>query len=128
MTASPERLTFAEDGPVYGHAIVESTTDPARSRYWLSDVPEFVRINHPDRKPFRCSSGYTSGRPRNAERDMRQVFVRDKDSGSTAVYRSLNAASVACGFTLNNRSVAILRDKGFFEASKFTIWMDGAQL
>lgn len=50
-----------QGGHDFHHCVVES--DLKRTRYSLSDVPNFVRIDHPDRKPFRAAGGEKKRKP-----------------------------------------------------------------
>ena len=110
------QVVFEHVDHEYSHAITEPEFRP---RYFLSDIPEFVRIDHPDRKPFTARGGEKAElkKARAAglapEREGVEAFpVSVLYAGVVRPYDNASEAAADVGIELRSYHTAALRERG----------------
>ena len=108
MSTTQSMIDSYDDNHIYSHVV---TPDEWRPRWRLSDVPEFVRIDHPDRPAFKAQGGGTSksamsragskaALPFSVGRPKKTLPVYCEFQGVTHEFDNPSQASEALGFLL----------------------------
>ena len=109
-------VVFEFTDHAYEHCV---TPAEFRPRWFLSHVPEFVRIDHPDRKPFTARGGEKAElkKARAAglapEREGVEAFpVSVLYAGVVRPYDNASEAAADVGIELRSSHTAALRERG----------------
>jgi hypothetical protein len=131
---------------IYHYVMTPPDSSPTRSRFWLSDVPEFIRIDHPNRpaaKEGNAGGGYKGAETRAKKRAVKAIAepkpakepkphtggqkgraVWVWKDGLVSGFKSISDAKMKSGFTFGATSGPDFRDRGWvrFPRSGIVVW------